>query len=52
MTRAGPEAPLPVDFPMGMNVVDVREMRRLTRHLVYTIITTCTRSRDELGLPR
>jgi acetylornithine deacetylase/succinyl-diaminopimelate desuccinylase-like protein len=52
MDRAGAEAPLPVDFPMGMNVVDVREMRRLTKHLVYTIITTCTRGRDELGLPR
>jgi acetylornithine deacetylase/succinyl-diaminopimelate desuccinylase-like protein len=52
MDRAGPEAPLPVDFPMGMNVVDVREMQRLTRHLVYVIITTCTRPRDELGLAR
>jgi acetylornithine deacetylase/succinyl-diaminopimelate desuccinylase-like protein len=52
MDRAGPEAPLPVDFPMGMNVVDVREMVRLTRHLVYVIITTCTRPRDELGLAR
>lgn len=50
MDRAGPEAPLPVDFPMGMNVADLREMERLTRHLVYVIITTCTRTRAELGL--
>jgi acetylornithine deacetylase/succinyl-diaminopimelate desuccinylase-like protein len=48
MNRAGAGAPLPVDFPMGMNVVDVREMERLTRTLIHAIVTTCTRDRAEL----
>ncbi|GAA0268348.1 M20/M25/M40 family metallo-hydrolase [Actinomadura nitritigenes] len=50
MTRAGAQAPLPVDFPMGMNVVDVREMCRLTRHILRTTINTCTRTRADVGL--
>ncbi|MCP9955530.1 peptidase dimerization domain-containing protein [Actinomadura madurae] len=50
MTRAGAQAPLPVDFPMGMNVVDVREMCRLTRHVLRTTINTCTRARADAGL--
>jgi hypothetical protein len=33
-----------------MNTVDVREMERLTRHLVRTAIDTVTRSRSEVGL--
>lgn len=37
-----------VDFAMGMNAVDVEDMRRLTRLLVYTIVDTCGRRRDEL----
>jgi hypothetical protein len=47
MDRIGPGAPLPLDFPSGMNVADVREMERLTRHLVHMIINTCTRERAE-----
>ncbi|WP_149263916.1 M20 family metallopeptidase [Actinomadura sp. K4S16] len=50
MTRAGAEAPLPVDFPMGMNVVDLREMCRLTRHVMRTTINTCTRTTADVGL--
>ena len=49
MARAGAGAPLPIDFPMGMNVVDVREMEKFTRTLIHTIVTTCTRTREELG---
>jgi acetylornithine deacetylase/succinyl-diaminopimelate desuccinylase-like protein len=48
MARAGAEAPLPVDFPMGMNVVDVREMEKFARTLIHTVVTTCTRTREEL----
>jgi hypothetical protein len=48
MARAGAGAPLPIDFPMGMNVVDVREMEKFTRTLIHTIVTTCTRTREEL----
>jgi acetylornithine deacetylase/succinyl-diaminopimelate desuccinylase-like protein len=44
MDRIGSDAPLPLDFPSGMNVVDVREMTRLTRHLVRVIVNTCTRT--------
>jgi acetylornithine deacetylase/succinyl-diaminopimelate desuccinylase-like protein len=43
MDRIGPDAPIPLDFASGMNVVDVREMTRLTRHLVRVIVNTCTR---------
>ncbi|WP_432837746.1 M20 family metallopeptidase [Dactylosporangium sp. CA-092794] len=49
MDRIGPGAPLPLDFPSGMNVVDVREMRRLARHLIHTAVNTCTRTREELA---
>ncbi|GAA4730906.1 M20/M25/M40 family metallo-hydrolase [Nocardioides endophyticus] len=38
MDRIGPDAPLALDFPSGMNVVDVREMERLTRWLVRTAL--------------
>ncbi len=41
MDRIGPDAPLALDFPAGMNVVDVREMERLTRWLVRTVLTVC-----------
>ncbi|MDP9821821.1 M20 family metallopeptidase [Nocardioides massiliensis] len=41
MDRIGPDAPLALDFPAGMNVVDVREMERLTRWLVRTALTIC-----------
>ena len=45
MDRIGPDAPLPLDFPAGMNVVDIREAVRLTRHLVHTAVSLCTRER-------
>lgn len=38
MDRIGPDAPLPLDFPAGMNVVDLREAERLARHLVHTVV--------------
>ncbi|RKN12808.1 M20 family metallopeptidase [Streptomyces radicis] len=41
MTRIGPDAPVPLDFPSGMNVVDIREMTRLTRHLIRTALDVC-----------
>lgn len=41
MNRIGPDAPLPLDFPAGMNVVDIREMTRLTRHLIRTALDVC-----------
>jgi acetylornithine deacetylase/succinyl-diaminopimelate desuccinylase-like protein len=37
-----------VDFSMGMNAVDVSDMARLTRLLVYAIVDTCGRRRAEL----
>ncbi|MBM9464199.1 M20/M25/M40 family metallo-hydrolase [Aeromicrobium sp. YIM 150415] len=46
MDRIGADAPMPLDFPAGMNVVDVREMTRLTRHLVRTAIDVCSRPTD------
>ncbi|NKY49743.1 M20/M25/M40 family metallo-hydrolase [Nocardia vermiculata] len=46
MDRIGPDAPLPLDFPSGMNVVDIREAARLTRAIVHTAITLCTRERS------
>ncbi|QOC93421.1 M20 family metallopeptidase [Micromonospora craniellae] len=41
MDRIGPDAPLPLDFPAGMNVVDIREMQRLTRHVIRTALDIC-----------
>lgn len=38
------------DFAMGMNTVDVREMVRLTRHLIRVAVDTLTRPREETGL--
>lgn len=46
MDRIGPDAPLALDFPSGMNVVDIREAVRLTRAIVHTAITLCTRERS------
>ncbi|MBY8856780.1 M20/M25/M40 family metallo-hydrolase [Nocardia sp. CA2R105] len=46
MDRIGPAAPLPLDFPAGMNVVDIREATRLTRAIVHAAITLCTRERS------
>jgi len=43
MDRIGPDAPLPLDFPSGMNTVDLREAVRLTKHLVRTAITLTSR---------
>jgi acetylornithine deacetylase/succinyl-diaminopimelate desuccinylase-like protein len=45
MDRIGQDAPLALDFPAGMNVVDLREAVRLTRHLVHTAVSLCTRER-------
>ena len=45
MDRIGPDAPLPLDFPAGMNIVDIREAVRLTRCLVHTAVSRCTRER-------
>ena len=39
-----------VDFSMGMNAVDATSMARLTRALVYSVVDTCTRTRDAVGL--
>jgi len=39
-----------VDFPLGMNAVDVGNMARLTRAIVHAIVDTCGRTRAEVGL--
>jgi acetylornithine deacetylase/succinyl-diaminopimelate desuccinylase-like protein len=39
-----------VDFALGMNAVDVGNMARLTRALVYAIVDTCGRTRQDVGL--
>lgn len=46
MDRIGADAPLPLDFASGQNVVDVREALRLARHLVHTAVNVCTRLRS------
>ncbi len=46
MDRIGPDAPLPLDFPAGMNVVDIREAVRLTRAIVHTAVALCTGERS------
>jgi acetylornithine deacetylase/succinyl-diaminopimelate desuccinylase-like protein len=43
------EAPREIDFPFGMNAVNVREMERLARYLVRTAVDTVTRTRDEVA---
>jgi acetylornithine deacetylase/succinyl-diaminopimelate desuccinylase-like protein len=48
MSRIGPDAPVPPDFASGMNCVSLIEMERLTRMLIHTIVTTCTRPRAAL----
>jgi acetylornithine deacetylase/succinyl-diaminopimelate desuccinylase-like protein len=50
MARVPDDAPMPDDFSKGMNVVSLQEMERLTRCLVYVIVDTCLRSRQEVGL--
>ena len=39
-----------VDFALGMNAVDVGNMARLTRAVVYAIIDTCGRTRPDVGI--
>ncbi len=39
----------PPDFALGMDVVDVREMERLTRLLVRVAVETCTRTLEEVA---
>jgi acetylornithine deacetylase/succinyl-diaminopimelate desuccinylase-like protein len=46
MDRIGPDAPLALDFPSGMNVVDIREAVRLTRHIVHSAIALCMPERN------
>ena len=46
MNRIGPDAPLALDFAAGMNVVDIREAVRLTRHIVHTAVALCMRERS------
>lgn len=43
------EAPAPVDFALGMNSVDVRQMEQLTRLLIRVAVDTVTRSTAEVG---
>ncbi|GLW74657.1 hypothetical protein Kpho02_69550 [Kitasatospora phosalacinea] len=45
------DAPFDIDFARGMNTVSVREMRKLTRHLIRTAVDTVTRTRAECGSP-
>jgi acetylornithine deacetylase/succinyl-diaminopimelate desuccinylase-like protein len=47
MDRIGPDAPLPLDFAAGMNVVDIREAVRLARHLVHMSVNVCTRPLED-----
>jgi len=38
-----PKAKIPdMDFALGMNAVDVRDMEKLTRHLIHVAVATCT----------
>lgn len=46
MDRIDSNAPLELDFPSGMNVVDIREAERLTKAIVHTAIALCTRERS------
>ena len=47
MDRIGSDAPMALDFPAGMNIVDVREARKLVGALIRIIVDTCTRTREE-----
>ena len=49
LARVPEDAPVPDDFAKGMNVVDTPNMVKLTHALIYSVIDTCTRSRDEVG---
>jgi hypothetical protein len=40
-----PRAGRPLDFPVGINVVDVREAERLARHLIHTVVELAGRDR-------
>jgi succinyl-diaminopimelate desuccinylase len=37
-----------MDFALGMNAANVADMMRLTRHLIYVAIDTCTRPRAQI----
>ena len=43
-----PDLAIPGDFALGMNVVDVAEMERLTRLLVQVAVDVCTRAPEEV----
>jgi acetylornithine deacetylase/succinyl-diaminopimelate desuccinylase-like protein len=47
-----PGWPTPVDFSLGMNVVDTRQAERLCRHLIQVAVDTTTRTLAEVGLER
>lgn len=48
MDRIGSDAPLPLDFPAGMNVVDVRGMAKVTRTIVRIAVSTCMQEANEI----
>lgn len=47
-----PDWPEPVDFALGMNVVDIDQAERLCRYLVRVAVDTTTRTVEEVGLDR
>ncbi|GAA3733196.1 acetylornithine deacetylase/succinyl-diaminopimelate desuccinylase-like protein [Spinactinospora alkalitolerans] len=49
MDRIGPDAPMALDFPAGMNVVDIREAMRLARYLIHLTVGLCGRERKDPG---
>jgi succinyl-diaminopimelate desuccinylase len=48
LARVPDDAPVPNDFSKGMNVVQVSEMVKLTKHLLHVAIDTCARERDDV----
>lgn len=49
MDRIDDRAPLDLDFPSGMNVVDLREAVMLTRAIIRTAIATCAPARESMS---
>lgn len=47
MDRIGPDAPLPLDFASGQNVVDVREVERLAGVLIHAVVDLAGRPRED-----
>lgn len=47
-----PRYPAPAEYPgFSMGVANGPAMEKLTRCLIYAVVDTCTRPREELGLP-